>query len=469
MAIHSLIPVHKLLTERDAATWSNYWQPLNDEDCAVTSQYCQAVAKLITRLHYDKIKRIFLIHKDRALFLAGFLAALQIGIPVILPPSDAPGLLKDLIQPEDGLLTDQAELLPLCNTTYVLHSLTDFNNFLEQPPLLFTDFDPLERSITFYTSGSTNTPKAIRKTVRQLETEIAALEKKWGTAALECQFFSTVPHHHIYGLLFSLLWPVCRGYRLQRQTFKCWEEIVPHLKASDYLISSPSHLGRMPDFENKDNLKLQYVFSSGGALSFEAAKATKQALGILPWEILGSTETGGIAYRQQHHSAQAWTRFEGVKLIKGENEQLYLQSSYLPDNSIYETQDRLEMLDEDHFHLLGRADQIVKIEGKRVCLSDIEQKLTASDLIHQAAVIPVDTPRRQQLGAIIVLSPAGQQQLLAQGKTYLLRELRTYLRDYFEAVVIPRRWRFMDMIPSNSQGKRPYHLLQAYFNPKEHK
>ena len=31
--------------------------------------------------------------------------------------------------------------------------------------------------------------------------------------------------------------------------------------------------------------------------------------------------------------------------------------------------------------------------------------------------------------------------------------LRKYLLDYFEPVLLPRKWRYLDRLPFNSQGK----------------
>ena len=78
--------------------------------------------------------------------------------------------------------------------------------------------------ITFFTSGSTGKPKEIEKTVSQLECEIKELQKMW--PCRYASFYSTVSHQHIYGLLFSLLWPVCAGRPLCPRTISHWEEFL---------------------------------------------------------------------------------------------------------------------------------------------------------------------------------------------------------------------------------------------------
>ena len=109
----SFIPIHHLLKSKDAAFWAHYWKLPGKKKGDIFDFYPQYIAGLVKKITDTKVKRIFLIHKDRAFFLAGFLAALHAGVCVVLPPSDTIGLLKDLLSPEDGLLTNQNELSAL--------------------------------------------------------------------------------------------------------------------------------------------------------------------------------------------------------------------------------------------------------------------------------------------------------------------------------------------------------------------
>ena len=50
------------------------------------------------------------------------------------------------------------------------------------------------------------------------------------------------------------------------------------------------------------------IFSSGSALAYDTAQKTEKLMKSVPIEILGSTETGGIAYRTQNND-DWWTPF----------------------------------------------------------------------------------------------------------------------------------------------------------------
>ncbi len=69
--------------------------------------------------------------------------------------------------------------------------------------------------LTLYTSGSSGTPKPIRKTLAQFNAEVHTLETQWGALVGDATVLGSVPHHHIYGLLFRVFWPLAAGRRIR--------------------------------------------------------------------------------------------------------------------------------------------------------------------------------------------------------------------------------------------------------------
>jgi acyl-coenzyme A synthetase/AMP-(fatty) acid ligase len=70
---------------------------------------------------------------------------------------------------------------------------------------------------TVYTSGSTGAHQACPKTAAQLLGEAAALVGCFGVAAGQ-RVIATVPPHHLYGLLFSVLVPLAAAASFVRDT-----------------------------------------------------------------------------------------------------------------------------------------------------------------------------------------------------------------------------------------------------------
>jgi acyl-coenzyme A synthetase/AMP-(fatty) acid ligase len=70
--------------------------------------------------------------------------------------------------------------------------------------------------LTLYTSGSSGAPKPIHKTLAQFNAEVHTLEAQWGALVGDATVLGSVPHHHIYGLLFRVFWPLAAGRAFDR-------------------------------------------------------------------------------------------------------------------------------------------------------------------------------------------------------------------------------------------------------------
>jgi 3-hydroxymyristoyl/3-hydroxydecanoyl-(acyl carrier protein) dehydratase len=136
----------------------------------------------------------------------------------------------------------------------------------------------------------------------------------------------------------------------------------------------------------------------------------------------------------------------------------------LPDDGWYVTADRAEADADGGFLLRGRADRIVKIEEKRVSLTAMEQALLSSGLLVEARVVELPDASSSRLGVVGVPNDAGRA-VLAEGKRALNDRLRAVLLQSVERVALPRRFRFVDRLPANAQGKTPLAALQALFRP----
>ena len=323
----------------------------------------------------------------------------------------------------------------------------------------------LSGDIVVYTSGSTGDAKPIPKTLQQVDAELAALEQNWGEQLGDAVIAATVSHQHIYGLLFVVLWPLCAGRSFWRRPFVDPAIMAATLKAQSRgaWIMSPAHLHRldeaMPWADVRD--KTAIVFSSGGPLDQQAAQGLHDRLGQLPVEVLGSSETGGIAWRRQLRLGQPWQPLPGVD-VRFEEGVLAVRSPWLADDQWFVTADQAAADDEGGFRLGVRSDRIVKVEGKRVSLPEVEMALRQSPLVEDSAVVVLQR-RRQMLGALVELSSAGTAQYAEQGHHRFTRELRRFLVTRLAAAAMPRIWRIVDRLPRNAQGKVLQKQLLAYF------
>ncbi|MFJ2361123.1 AMP-binding protein [Pseudomonas fluorescens] len=333
-------------------------------------------------------------------------------------------------------------------------------NDLLQPALTGAELDLEQCRLSLCTSGSSGEPKRIDKTLRQLANEVEALEQLWGADLGEAWVIGSVATQHIYGLLFRVLWPLCAGRPFGRKQLAFSEDLQRASREHPAFawVASPALLKRMGDNLDWPALSaVRRVFSSGGALPADAAQSLQQRLHQWPTEILGSSETGGIAWRQ---GASLWQPFAGVELSQDSDGALLIASPYLPAGHVEHTADAARIAADGRFELLGRLDRIVKLEEKRISLPMLEQALIAHDWVAEAR-LGVVQENRAVLGALLVLSDAGLFALREQGRRSLTEALRKHLSQHCEALALPRRWRLVRQLPLNSQGKLPQADIEA--------
>lgn len=402
--------------------------------------------------------RTFALYLEDSIEFAGALfGAWHAGKIVYLPGDSLPGTCASLRQSVDGFLGEfPGEYSPL--TPALPRNEVDTDNFQH----LQSDFPGL----VLYTSGTTGTAQAIPKKLAQIAHEVATLEKQVGKSLGAAAIVATVSHQHIYGLLFRVLWPLVAGRALHARSYPYFEEVMPVISArACVLVSSPAHLQRLPENPacSEVRQRLRAVFSSGGPLTFEAAQAANRLLGSVPIEVYGSSETGGIAWRQQRTKIdEAWVPFPGVTWrIEAQEAVLEVRSPNLPNDAWFRMADRVEPVGADRFLLKGRIDRIAKIEGKRISLTAIETALIGSPLVADARVVVMESSARQRIAAFVVLSGIGSIRLADQGKLALNRFFRNGLRQSVEPVGLPRIWHYLDTLPVNAQGKTTFAELTA--------
>lgn len=376
-------------------------------------------------------------------FLVLLFAALLAEKQVLLPPNRVRELEQDFAAQRIYFLKrqDVEKVVPL--------SLTLDDAFLEQAQLYF------------YTSGSTGEPKRIPRTLRQLLNEVQGLSQSF-TFDEHAIAIATVSHQHIYGLLFKLLLPLAAGRSFYSPQMAFPEDVVQAQKQleklglSNYLISSPALLKRW----TTDVIlqQCQMVFSSGGKLE----SGVRPFLNRPIIEVLGSSETGGIAHRAQDEDA--WTAFSNVA-IRIEDQQLRVKSNHAYEDDWITTGDGAAWSDApcQTFKLMGRTDRIIKLEEKRLSLDAIEQSIQALDAVQQCHVLVLEHEHRQILGCIVVLKEDAREQLQQPGKSAFVGHLKQQLKDHLETIAIPRQWRFLSQLPQNSQSKLNKSYLQTLF------
>ncbi len=403
-------------------------------------------------------QRFALCADDPYTFACALFGLFVAGKEPVIPASSAPGYLADLSDAYDAVLTEADIAAISADAPATADAISITGTIAANAPL------------TLYTSGSSGVPKPVRKTLAQFNAEVQTLEAQWGALAGDATVLASVPHHHIYGLLFRVFWPLaaCRAFdrstcvdpqQLQARMAQCGPTVV---------VSTPAQLSRWPDLPGFDAFDPapRAFFSSGGPLAFDTARRFAAVLGHAPREIYGSTETGGIAWRMQAGS-DAWCPMPGIEVRRADDGALELRSPHLDHDGWHRTDDAVAFDTRGGFNLLGRLDRVVKLDGKRVALAELEARLRLHPFVTEAATTVLDGASRKRIGALAVLSAEGNAALRREGRVQLVKTLRRHLAGYFDMTVLPRHWRFRKALPFDARGKLQAAAIARTFEAHE--
>ncbi len=433
---------------------------LGEREAVSRAEFWRRVQGLADAIAARREQRWALVCEDSAWFAAGLMALGACRRTVVLPQAPQAGSLAASGASVDAVLTDRPDNFP----GHAL--LTAANVSADAAPTLRLPDDAV--SVEFYTSGSSGAPKCVPKAYAQLRLEVEALERQWGATIGDAMLAGTVPHYHLYGVLFRILWPLLTGRSflgnmcLQPSALK-----AATIQADCAIVSSPAFLGRIADYSDlPPAAKVRAVFSSGAPLPDEAARRLKESWGHAAIEVYGSTETGGIAWRAWSGTDDRalWRPIEGVATELREEaagERLWVKSGCTWQGDWAPTGD-LARRRPDGFELLGRADDVVKFEDKRVSLSEMRTRLLAHAWVADGRLLLLEG-RRRFIGAVVILNAAGQAALADSGKTKVNAALRDWLRGSYEALLVPRKWRYVDALPDNDMGKIERARLEKLF------
>lgn len=429
---------------------------IGGEQVYLFDRFARTVAAVSSMVETAGTGRWLLASEDAWGFAVGLFGLLRAGCTIAIPPNHLAATLDRLRPDMNGILTD---LIPSnldhmnlaeAGWEHPWHGIPDAGEAFPEPA-------PLEDVVVeFWTSGSTGAAKCIRKRLSQLDAEVGMLEEAFGALFGSGPVMGTVPHQHIYGCLFRVLWPLAAGRPFVTEQCADPDRFTSVMTRTSpaALVSSPALLGRLPDLVDLDRFthSASLVFSSGGPLNASDAVAWQRWVPAGVVEIYGSTETGGIAWRVQSEDPGSahWTPFPDVSIAYETDGALRIQSFRAGPDPV-RLEDAGESLADGRFRLLGRLDRIVKLEEKRVSLPEIEAELEAHPWISRAAVTLLEDPRAS-LGAVVVLAK-GVPLLSPQERRKLGWTFRRHLALRLEPVAIPKRWRFVDELPYNERGK----------------
>lgn len=219
-----------------------------------------------------------------------------------------------------------------------------------------------------YSSGSTGDPKRIRL-------EINAAKK---SAQNTLDFFDLKENNSCYLCLpmtsiaakMMVIRACLGGLNL------CYEEpsLHPNINQNyDFASFSPAQIRNLLK-EGKNLKKIKNILIGGAQIPTSIEQSLIQT-GLNAFHSYGMTETySHIALRKL--GKKHFSTLPGIKISVSENNCLKISAAYLGSFPI-ETNDIVEIINETSFTFLGRLDEVINSDGKKIFLKDIEEKLSA--------------------------------------------------------------------------------------------
>ena len=409
------------------------------------------VAALTAALSGPPGARPVLAINDRYLFAAALLACWQSGRAAALPPNGQPETLAALAANQGGILLHDGNAPHGLDVREVLANAKSSSAAGEPGPL---SFDADRQLVVIFTSGTTGPQQACEKSAAQLLGEVELHARMFDLGDGD-RILATVPPQHIYGLLWGLLLPLSCGAAFARSTPLHAESVaaVARETGASFLISVPAHLRGLDALADDALPGIGLVFSSGAALDARTL-AILSRLKLPTREILGSTETGGIASRDPF-AGQRWRALPGVHVDADEEGRLLLDSPFVERKAArpLPCADRIELALDGSFTHLGRLDDVVKVAGKRLSIAELVSRLREIPGVEDAAAFALTTEAARGADVYAVVA----------GKDLTIDLIRAQLGRALDPSVLPRHLRIVEKLPVAENGKPNRAALLALF------
>jgi len=379
---------------------------------------------------------------DRYRFAVGLAAALRRRQISLLPPNDAPAVLKTLAAdyPDFYCLADTARP-PIPSLIYP-EDLGDGS--AHEIPVV-----PAQQpALILFTSGSTGRPKPTAKSWGTLVRSAQAAGRRLGVSRLRgAALIGTVPHQHSYGLESTVLLGLQHGLAIDTRRPFYPGDIRASIAAAPrprILVTTPVHI-RALLAEPEGLPPLDLIVSATAPLTTALAAEAEARFGAPLMEIYGCTEAGQLATRRTARE-EDWRCLDGVALEPDEHGP-WVSGPCVETRTLLH--DVIERTAPDSFRLRGRVADLVDVAGKHTSLAHLNHQLLSIAGVRDGVfVMPDGSDERIARPMAFVVAPGLEADAILRA-----------LRERIDAAFLPRPLVFVDALPRNALGKLPRDAL----------
>ena len=199
---------------------------------------------------------------------------------------------------------------------------------------------------------------------------------------------------------------------------------------------------------------LDLLLCATAPLSPQLAAQAEQAFGAPLVEIYGCTEAGQVASRRTT-AGDVWHTLGALRVWRetagsSDEERFIVQGGHVVVAT--PLADVLQLEDATHFRLLGRANDLIHVAGKRSSLAHLNYHLNRIDGVHDGAFwLPDEVHDRVVRPVAFVVAPGLSAAQIVHA-----------LRGSLDAAFVPRRVVFIETLPREATGKLTMQTLRRF-------
>lgn len=435
-------------------------------------------------LKEDRIAFMITPGVDYVSTLWGIWQAGGIAVPLCLS-HPAPAI--DYVLRDTGCTTvmasrDYASLLtPLC-ANHGIHIIF-IDSVVISPNVAMPDVDLNRRAMILYTSGTTNLPKGVVTTHRNLEAQITVLIRAWRWTSSD-HTLCILPLHHVHGIVNVVscsLWAGAQCEFLPDFDADKVFEVFLRGQVNVFMAVPTIYFKLITAWERASTsvrqrisaaLKnMRLMVSGSAALPVSVMERWEEISGHRLLERYGMTELGmaisnpydgerrpghvgmplaGVEIRLCNENDQPVEDEPGEIQVRGANVFLEYwgqteatQRTFAKDGW-FKTGD-VAVLDDGYYRILGRSSvDIIKSGGYKISALEIEEILRTHPEIKDCAVVGLDD---EEWGEVVAAA------IIPLEKHLNTKELQAWMKERIPGYRVPRKFLQLKDLPRNAMGK----------------
>ena len=350
------------------------------------------------------------------------------------------------------------------------------------------------RAMILYTSGTTNLPKGVVTTHKNIEAQISTLVTSWQWSAKD-HILCILPLHHVHGIINVISCALWSGATVEflpsfsaESVFGAFQkgQINVFMAVPTIYFKLIAHWESLPTEQQKqisETLsKFRLMVSGSAALPVSVMEKWKVISSHTLLERYGMTEIGmGISnpYDAERKAGHIGKPLSGVEArlvdennivvetgqpgeiqIKGNNvfleywNKVEATKKTFTEDGWFKTGD-IAVVEDGYYRILGRDSiDIIKSGGYKISALEIEEILRTHPAINDCSVIGIPNEEWGELVAAV---------LIVNDKNLDLKALNTWIREKMPAYKTPRQYKIVEELPRNAMGKVTKNDLKTLF------